>query len=329
MGLSENVQELGTVTQGEIEDVDVATAAFANAAGVSIVPGESSNKLVMVSNIVAGGQQALEQVRDQVAQLAAERQAKTLIIDKIDQIEEMRDTLAPINTIASRFDLVVKTIEVTSNGGGLIELEGLPENALSRLFPAIAAAEEGKLLPAVTLGADSMAWFDLNSTTDARDQTLEEVRVIVLASWLQEKNDAALDKKAEEIVAALNDGGDIFEVATSVGQIPLPSLSVTRQGDGGAIDAQVAAASFQGGEDYVGSAKTADGNYVIFKVSSLSAADPAEVDQELLDRLGVGLADNVYQQFIAAKREDFGFSVNQTAINQLLALGSNTNTHSR
>ncbi|MGJ8528275.1 peptidylprolyl isomerase [Maritalea sp.] len=327
MGLSENVQTLGQVAQSDIEDADIATAAFANAAGISVVPGETANKMVVVSNIVEGGAQPLDQVRDQVAQLAAERQAKTLIADKIDEIEELRATLAPIKTIADQFGLTVETIEVTSSGGGLIGLEGLPAEAPSRLLPAIAAAEQDKLLPAVTLGADSMAWFDLNSTTQARDQTLEEVRLILLASWIQEKNDAALDEKATELVTALNDGGDIFEVASTVGQIPLPSLNVTRQGDGGAITAQVAAAAFQGGEDYIGSAKTDDGNYVIFKVSALNEADPEEVDQELLERLGLGLADNVYQQFIAAKREDFGFSVNQTAINQLLALSSNT--HSR
>jgi len=322
MGLSESVEDLGQVTQAGIADTSVADAAFGmTEAGLSVVVGETGSKAILVSNITAGGQQPLDQVRDQVAEAAAVRQAKSIIVDKIDEIEELRATLSPITDIAAQFSLNATNVDVTPSGGGFASIDGLPAGATSRLLPTISSAELDKLLPAVALSADSMAWFDLNQITEARDQTLEEVRPLLLASWLQGKKSEALAEKAKELVAALEAGDELDAVATTVGLETETAINVSREGTSD-ISAQVAAAAFQGGEGHVGSSLTAEGDHVIFKVTWLNAAPAQELDQQMQDSVAAGIADNTYQQFINAKRDDFGFNVNQGAINQLLSLNA-------
>ena len=323
MGLADSLEDLGQVAKDAIEDTAVADAAFGmDEAGLTVVVGETGTKAILVSNIVEGGQQPLDAVREQVAQAAATRAAKTIILDKIDEIEELRATLKPITEIAAEFGLTTENIDVTPSGGGLGGLEGLPAGATSRLLPTITSAELDKLLPAVSLGADEMAWFDLNKITEARDQTLDEVRPLVTASWVQQQKDEALGKKAEELVASLESGDELAQVAASVGVQTQTALNITRQG-GGEVAPGVASAAFQGGEGHVGSAQTSDGDHVIFKVTWLNAAAPQEIDEQMQQSIAAGLADNVYQQFITAKRDDLGFNINQGAINQLLSLDAN------
>jgi len=323
MGLTDQIEDLGQIAQADVADPSIAAAAFGmSETGLTIVVGESGTKAILVSNIVAGGPQPLEQIRDQVAQAAAIRQAKTLIVDKIDEIEELRATLSPIKEIAAQFGLDVTNTDVTPSGGGYASIEGLPTAATSRLIPTVGSAELDKLLPAVSLSADSMAWFDLNQITEARDQTLDEVRPLILASWLQGKKSDELNKKAEELVASLEAGEELSVAAATVGVETETALNLTRRGND-TIPSQVAAAAFQGSEGYVGSAQTSEGDHIIFKVTWLNSAAPQDIDPEMKESVSAGLSENAYQQFIAAKRDDLGFNVNQTAINQLLSL----NTH--
>lgn len=320
MGLADKVTDLGQVAQADVADPAIGDAAFAMAnEGLTVVVGETGTTALLVSNIVEGGPQPLYQIRDQIAQAAAERQAKAIIVDKIDEIEELRATLSPIKEIAAQLGLTAQSVEVTPSGGGFAAIDGLPSGATARLLPVIGSAELDKLLPAIALSADSMAWFDLNQITEARDQTLEEVRPLVLASWMQGKKSDALETKAEELVAALKSGEELEAVAATAGVETQTAINLNRGGND-EISREVASAAFQGGEGYVGSALTADGEHVIFKVTWLNAASAQEIDEQMQNSIAAGLADNAYQQFINAKRDDLGFNVNQAAINQLLSL---------
>jgi peptidyl-prolyl cis-trans isomerase D len=325
LGLSDKLEDLGRVSEEEIADVTISDAAFGmETPGVTVVAGEDRTIVVITSNFDEGGQQPLEEVRNEVKQRAAARKAKEVILDRIDEIEELRATLQPIKDIAAQFDLTTHNVDVTPTGAELAALDDMPDGGVGRVLPQVTAAELDKLLPAVSLGANEMAWFDLNKITEARDQTLDEVRPLLTANWLQEQKDKMLQEKADGLEAALKAGKDMTEVAQTVGQFPLASQAFNRRGDGVAITGDVAGAAFEGGEGHTGSVATADGNYVLFKVTSITKADlPEELDEELYDSLGEAIADNVYQQFVSAKRNELGYTVNQQALSQLLAISNN------
>ena len=326
MGVAQNIVDLGRVAQDDIENPAIAEAAFElNEDGFTMVAEEGKSTLVMASNFEEAGQQPLDQVRDEVKKLAAARKAKDIILDRIDEIEELRATLQPIKDIAGQFGLQTTNLDVTTFGAELVDVPGLDDDGVARVAAQVSSAELDKLLPAISLGANEMAWFDLNQITEARDQTLDEVRALLEENWMQDQKDAALATKAEGLENALKAGKDIMEVAQSVGQFPLASQATKRSGDGAAITADVATVAFEGGEGHTGAVKTSDGSYILFKVTNITSADAPDTSEEALyESLGDSISDNLYQQFIAAKREDLGYSINQSALTQLLAL-SNTN----
>lgn len=311
---------LGQITRDQIEDEAIAIAAFDGDKGLTIADAATGKVAVMVRNIVPETQLSFEEAQEQLLARVNAKKARDQILDKIDEIEEQRATLRPISEIAAEVGLETQTIEITQSGVGLDEVNDLPAEGQERLLTAINNAEQDALLPAVTIGANAMAWFDLLEETTARDLTLEEVREELETAWLETQRAQALAEKADALVAQINDGTAIFDVASEVGQIAQPSLPLTRRGDGSFITANVASAAFSGGEGHADAVRLSDGTYLVFQVTGITAAEPSEIEQDNLIALSDSVADDLYQQFITARRDDLGVSINQGTLNQILSL---------
>lgn len=311
---------LGQITRDQIEDEAIAIAAFDGDKGLTIADAATGKVAVMVRNIVPETQLSFEEAQEQLLARVNAKKARDQILDKIDEIEEQRATLRPISEIAAEVGLETQTIEITQSGVGLDEVNDLPAEGQERLLTAINNAEQDALLPAVTIGANAMAWFDLLEETTARDLTLEEVREELETAWLETQRAQALAEKADALVAQINDGTAIFDVASEVGQIAQPSLPLTRRGDGSFITANVASAAFSGGEGHADAVRLSDGTYLVFQVTGITAAEPSDIEQDNLIALSDSVADDLYQQFITARRDDLGVSINQGTLNQILSL---------
>ncbi|MCF4098536.1 peptidylprolyl isomerase [Maritalea mediterranea] len=311
---------LGQVSRGDIENEAIASAAFDGDKGLTIADTADGKVAVMVRNIVPAEQLSFEEARDQLVANVAADQARDIIIDKIDEIEEQRATLRPISEIAADVGLETQTVEITRSGEGLDTVNDLPQDGQQRLLTAINNAEQDALLPAVTIGGNAMAWFDLLEETPARDLTLDEVRDELETAWMEDQRAQALAEKASELASRVEQGTPIFDVASEVGQIAQPSLPLTRRGDGSFITANVASAAFSGGEGHADAVRLQDGTYLVFQVTGVTPAEPIEVTQDNLSSVSDNVADDLYQQFITARRDDLGVNINQGTLNQILSL---------
>lgn len=311
---------LGQISRGQISDETIANAAFDGDKGLTIADAADGKVAVMVRNIVPETQLSFEDARDELVARVNAKKASDIIIDKIDEIEEQRATLRSIGEIAADVGLETQTVDVTRSGVGLDQIGDLPAEGEQRLLTAINNAEQDALLPAVTIGANAMAWFDLLQEIAARDLTLEEVRDDLETAWMQDQRAQALAEKANELVAEVDQGTPIFDVASKVGQIAQPSLPLTRRGDGSFITANVATAAFSGGEGFADAVQLQDGTYLVFQVTGITAAEPSDIEQDNLIALSDSVADDLYQQFITARRDDLGVSINQGTLNQILSL---------
>lgn len=311
---------LGQVSRDEISDEAIAIAAFDGDKGLTIADAASGKVAVMVRNIRPETPLSFEDAREELVARVNAAKARDQILDKIDEIEEQRATLRPINEIAADVGLETQTVTVTQSGVGLSDVADLPQDGQQRLLTAVNNAEEDALLPAVTIGGNAMAWFDLLETTAARDLSLDEVRDELETAWLEDQRAEALAEKADSLVQDVKDGTPIFDVASTVGQIAQPSLPLTRRGDGSFITGNVASAAFSGGEGYSDAVRLSDGTYIVFQVTNITAAQPADIEQQNLISLSDSVADDLYQQFITARRDDLGVSINQGTLNQILSL---------
>ncbi|WP_158625984.1 peptidylprolyl isomerase [Arsenicitalea aurantiaca] len=313
--------QLGTLARTQVTDNNLGNAAFGLEEGAfAIIPGIGGRRAVHVSAIEGGGETPLAEVRDRVAESVALANARAGYIETLDQIEELRASFQPIETIAERFGLTLHEVGVTAAGGELSVLSDLDAESRQRIATQIfSTAEDAPLAPTISLGANNNVFFELDSVEPARDLALDEVRDQVVAAWTARETDLALQEQVQTLVADLEAGEDFFEVGMQVNQFPTLSQPLSRAGDGTQVlDGAVAEAAFGGGVGHVGSAVNGAGDYVVFRVVEITPAqsEPAPETREFVTE---ALRDSLYLDFVAGLRDEAGLRINQSALNQLLA----------
>ncbi|WEK05944.1 MAG: peptidylprolyl isomerase [Candidatus Devosia phytovorans] len=315
--------DLGTLPQSGITDAALATAAFGLEQGAfTIIDGIGGKRVVHVSAIEGGGTQTLEEASEQIAENLALAQARTELAEVQDQIEELRAAFRPLTEIAERFNLDLYEADVTSGGQQLTVIPDLTPEDQPRVAQAIFKAIEGALTPAIQLAGNGNLWFDLNAIEPARDQTLDEVRDTLTTAMVEERTNNAIMAAQAEAVSRMDAGESIVDVAASLNVFPQISSAFPRFGsEDGTVDAAVASAAFAGPADHHGSAVSQSGDFVVFAVTDLTAAE-GPLAQAANDSLENEARVGLYGDFITAVRDDAGLRINQQALDQALALNS-------
>jgi peptidyl-prolyl cis-trans isomerase D len=315
--------DLGTLAQADVTDASLATAAFGLADGAFVViDGVAGKRAVHVSAIEAGGVPALDEVRDQIAENLALAEARNELADVQDQIEELRAAFRPLTEIAERFKLDLYEADVTSGGTELTVIPDLATEDVPRVSQAIFKAEQGALTAAIPLAGNGNLWFDLNAIEPARDQTLDEVREQLTATMTTERVNNAIMAAQAEAVKRLDNGEAIADVAASYNVFPQLSAPFTRFGsEDGTIDGALASAAFAGDASHHGSAVSQSGEFVVFQVTDLTEP-AAPLEASAIDNLDNEARNGIGGDFVTAVRDDARMTINQQALQQVLALNT-------
>jgi len=315
--------DLGTLAQTQVTDPSLATAAFGLAqGGFVIIDGVTGKRAVHVSAIEAGGQTSLADARDGIANTLALAEARADYGDVLDEVEGFRAGLQPLADIASRLNIDLYEVPLTSSGNELSIVTPVTDADRSKVVQAVFKAEVGKLTSGVTLAGNATLWFDVTAIEPARDQTLDEVRDQVVAAWTGEQINDAITAETESIVTQLQGGAALADVAASLSIFPQLSQPFTRSGEvDTSIDQTVAGVVFAGGPDHVGSAVNAAGEHIVFQVVEVTPAEgplQAQSAQSLDNEARIG----IYGDFVVAVRDEARMTINQQALQQTLALNT-------
>jgi peptidyl-prolyl cis-trans isomerase D len=315
--------ELGTLAQNQVTDQTLAAAAFGlPQGGFAVIEGVAGKRAVHVSAIEAGGEPTLEEAREQIRQNLALAEARNELADVQDQIEELRAAFRPLPEIAERFGLDVYQADLTAGGAELSVIPELAAEDRPRITQAVFKAQNEQLTPSIALAGNGHLWFDLEKIEPARDQTLEEVRDRVVQALTEERVNNAVLAAAEGAVQRLDNGEALADVAGSFNVFPQLSTPFSRFGaSDGSIDRTVASAVFAGGADHHGMAVNEAGETIVFKVVDVVAAT-GPLDPQASDALENEARNGLYGDFVAAVRADAELRVNETALNQALALNT-------
>lgn len=313
--------DVGNLTQAEITDTDLATAAFGLAQGdFVIIPGVGGQRAVTVTAIEPGGQISLEEAREEIRTRLAQEAARTEYTDILDQIEELRAAFQPLPQIAERFGLPVTQVSLTAGGSELSAVPAIAPDQQQRISDAVFAAVPDKLAATIAISANNNVWFDLKEVEEARDQTLDEVRDAVTQAWTDEKTEAAVQAEVDKALADLRGGKAFADVAASLNQFPQLSQPLARTGEATPpLDATVAAAAFGGGEGHFGSAVNSDGDHVVFQVVEIIQGE-GDATQDAGGYIASTRQNTLYSDFMGALRDSMGMRINEKALTQLLAL---------
>ncbi|WP_196258301.1 peptidylprolyl isomerase [Pelagibacterium limicola] len=321
-GVETNVSPLGLFAQAQLTDAALAQAAFAlPEGGFTIIPGALGPRAIWVSEIVPGGQQPVEAVRDTIEQSLRLAAGRDQLLQAYDDIEEARAAFQPIDPIAEAYGLGIYEIELTRSGAALDEVGTIPPSARDSVVNQVfAASPEASFTPAINLGSNRAVFFELIEVQPVRDQSLDEVRDEVIAAWQELQTTNALLTAADEMVAQLDMGGDMFSLAAETGSIPQASQAFGRNGTSdGTVGPDLARAAFAGGQDAAGHVQTAEGDVIVFQVTSVMPASPGETSQ-VADSISRGFADQVFAGFVEGLRQDTPIRVNEQTFSRLIGL---------
>ncbi|MEO6396804.1 MAG: SurA N-terminal domain-containing protein [Devosia sp.] len=314
--------DLGLLAKSEVTDPNLAEAAFGlpGVGDFAIIAGIGAKRVVAVTAIEPGGTVSYEDAKADIAKKLAVDAAKAEYADIQDQIEELRAAFRPLKEISERYGLPLVNVTLTAEGDALSAVAGVTEENRPRLANAIFAAEQGKLSAALTLGGTNNIYYELAKVEPARDQTLEEVRPAVTEAITNEQTKAALEAEAKKVVAELDAGTSFGVLASQYNQTAIVSAPIGRSGDPTPeLNAQVAAAVFSGGPSAHGSAINGNGDTVIYHVTAVVPAEGAP-DERTKTLIENATRQALYAELIASFRQDLPFSVNQQALNSVLAL---------
>ncbi|WMT90475.1 SurA N-terminal domain-containing protein [Pelagibacterium sp. H642] len=320
-GMQTEVTELGTFAQGEITDAAVAQATFGlEENGYAVIEGAEGQRAIWVSSIQEEGQAPLEDVRGELEQALRLEKAQDLLLTAYDEIEEARAAFLPIEDVAERYGLEVYDLALTADGAALAEIETLPQGSTQTIVDAVfAASADTRVTPAINLGSNRTVFFSVEEIEPARDQTLDEVRAEVITAWQDLQTDMAMTRAAEDMVAAIDSGSDLFTVAAENGQTPQTSSPFTRNTASAGLDPQVAQAAFQGGEGHAGYVPTQNGGMVVFQVTQVTPAS-ADATSQVAEAMETSFADLIFASFVEGLRQDLGVRINQEALNRVIGL---------
>jgi len=313
--------KVGTFAENEISNLRLAQLSFdLDLNEFALTESGQGKQVITVTAIEPGGVIALSEVSEQLAQKLKRDRARPAYSDMLDQIEEQRAAFADMEQIAGQFGLELDRVSIGATGIQLVEADGLTPDEAQKLATTVFNIDQGRLTPSVSLGANKTVWFDLLSVDSARDQRLDEVREQLATTWLSRQRAIALREKANAMLAQLEGGQALADIAVTNGLFPQTSQPVSRAGDGGGeIDATVASAAFGGGPGLTGTVQNEKGNYVVFEVTGIEEASKS-LSPESEQFIKNGYRDDIYADFASALRQDTPLRINQQVLSQLLGL---------
>jgi peptidyl-prolyl cis-trans isomerase D len=328
-GVSASDTDLGTVAKSEIIDPAVADAAFALKPGEVSAPvkGRFGTVLLQVGKIEAGEQKTYDQVATQIKNEIAENRAKSEIGTLRDKIEDERAAGSTLAEAAKKLGLKALNIEAVDRSGRAPDgkiVAGLPQtpNVINAAF----SSDVGVDTEALQLPSGGYLYFDVTGITPSRERTLDEVKDQVAARWRDDEIAKRLQTKSDELLGKLKAGTAFAQVASEAGLKVESAADLQRGKPGGFVPAKVVDAVFRTPKGVPG---TAQGNNeterFIFQVTDVT--DPAfdansQQGKAIANVLQNSYTDDVIAEYIARLENEFGVTVNQSALNQVVGGGT-------
>ena len=327
-GMQASDIELGIVSKAEIIDPAVADTAFALKPGETSAPvkGRFATVLLQVGKIEPGEEKSYEQLAGQIKNDIAESRIKTEIGNLRDKIEDERAAGSTLAETARKLGLKATTIEAVDRSGRGPDgnpVAGLPQtpNVVSAAF----ASDVGVDTEALQLPNGGYLYFDVTGVTPSRERSLEEIKDQVAARWRDDEIAKKLQAKADDLLGKVKAGVPFAQVASEAGLKVETATDLQRGKAAGFVPMKVVEAAFRtpkGGATSVEGDKATE--RFVFRVvdvvePSLDTNSPQ--GKAVMDTLRNSYSEDLLTEYIVRLENDFGVSINEAALNQVVGSG--------
>jgi peptidyl-prolyl cis-trans isomerase D len=317
------------VAKSDIIDSAVADAAFSLKPGETSAPvkGRFGTVLLQVGKTEPGEEKTYEQVAAQIKREMAETRAKSEVGNLRDKIEDERAAGSTLAEAAKKLGLKSVSIEAVDRSGRGLDgkpVAGLPQspNVISAAF----ASDVGVDTDPLQLPGGGYLYYDVTGVTPSRERPLEEVKDQVTARWRDDEIAKRLQAKADDLVGKLKAGTSFTQVASEAGLKVETAKDLQRGKGGGFVPAKTIEAIFRTPKGEPASAEGGkETERFVFRVTDV--VDPpfeagTPQGQAITTTLQNSYTDDLVGEYITRLENDFGVTVNPSALNQVVGGGS-------
>lgn len=279
--------------------------------------------ILKVSKIEPQIEPSFEDVRDDLANDAAMRIAVDSMASIANQLDDELGGGASLEESANALNLQLRRIEAISRQGTDLAGDPVEDVPADRFIETVfdTAAGQDSLLIGTTTGDYFVLHVD--SVSPANLRPLDEVKEEVMELWRNAQRANLAREKAEALAESAALGRDLPALAAESGYEITTTAPLTRFDT--AADRSpspgLAGKLFQIKLGEITSV-TAPSGHVVAKLTEIQAADPASNAEALAsvqDNLAASLQGDVLEQFIAMLRGEYGVTVNERELENLLA----------
>lgn len=322
--------DLGLVSEKQIPDVNVASAAFAlELNGVSdVVDGIFGPVLLRVIEVRTETVKPLAEVSDEIRADLALQKATEDLYDVHDRLEDERAAGDGLEEAARKVGLAARIIEQVDRRGNAPDgttIEDLPEAAtlLNNAFDTDPDVETDP----ISIGASGFVWYAVKEITPERQKTLDEVRDAVVEAWTSAQIAEKIATLADQLRDRVAKGEALEKVAAELlpegadgtPAKPETSAAITRNDAGGALTRDAVSAGFAIPKGDVAVAPGAEApERVVLQVQDVMEGEPQELPSTVKDRVSQSIADDILNAMVSDFQSRGEVRINQGAIQTAL-----------
>jgi peptidyl-prolyl cis-trans isomerase D len=323
-GLSEMDVSLGLVEKSAIVDPAVRDTAFSLEAGKVGAPvtGRLGTTLVRAVKIEPAKERPLAEIRDQIRRELAQKKASENALDLFGSVEDERATGAPLREIAELLDLPyrrIETIDARGRDASAAPVADLP--AARELVQTAFETDPGVELDALQTDGGGFVWLNVVDVTAERDRRLDEVRDEVEKAWRAEEVQNRLAAKADELLKRLKDGANLRTIAQELGTVVTTTPPLKRNASDSDLSQPAIQTAFATpAKGFATSLHQNGTDRVLMQVERVEVPkfDPSsDAGKQLVQGIDASLANSLLNDYIFAKQDRFGISVNQQSLQTL------------
>ncbi len=322
-GAKDSDIKLGLVTKKDLIDPKIADAAFAlEKDKVSdVVDGRFASVLVRVTEIQAGKEATLDEVKDRVRDKLLTEKARAEASKLHDGVDDNRAAGKSLKEISAA--LKIPLIEIAAvdrdnkSPDGKVAIEGVDGG---KIVAAGFEAQIGIERDPVELGDGGYAWVDLVSNTAATQKPFEAVTADVKGLYMDRERKKALADLGSKLIERVKGGATLAAIALETGGKVESTAPITRKIIPQGLTQAAVAQAFILVQGAAGTTDTADGkSRILFRVVEVRPAPPATKEQR--DALATELKDefrgDAVSSYVAALQERLGVTINQAELRRI------------
>lgn len=314
----------------QFPDADLAKTVFAtNADSVSApVKGALGWYVVKVTKVIAGSEQTLEQVKDQVRARVVADKAADLMYDRANKVDNLLANGTSLDELPG--DLALAAVAGTLDPDGNT-LDGLPAPipGSNELRAAIVTAtfqsrpgDPPRLTEVQTPSTGGSAYFALTveDITPAGNKPYEEVKARAAEDWIADQQRHSQEQAAAQMLTAVKGGQAFSDAATVAGVTPRLTPVVTRAQAAEGMPAELQRVLFTLKRGKPTMLETAEGFVVAVPAEIIDAdskSDPAGYDQTRV-AIARSVAGDLANVFTEAVRLRANPRIHQENLNQIV-----------